>query len=173
MKKIIIILTIITITLIYNEIKKEEIIIPNTAIRLRVIPNSNSAIDQNIKLKVKDYLEKNTYKLLKNETNIEEARTLIKENIPTISENINKIFEENNYNMHYEINYGNNYFPEKQYRGIIYEEGEYESIVISIGRAEGDNWWCVLFPNICLADLENRDDNEYKSWVAETINKIF
>lgn len=173
MKKIVIMLTLITSLLIYNEIKNNEIIIPNTAIRLRVIPNSNSVLDQEIKQQVKTYLEENTYELLRDETNIENARNLIKENIPILKQNIDKIFKTNNYNMKYEINYGNNYFPEKEYRGIKYEEGYYESIVISIGKAEGDNWWCVLFPNLCLVDLENTDDIEYKSWVLETINKIF
>lgn len=173
MKKIIIILTICTIYLIYNETNNREIIIPETAIRLRVIPNSNSAIDQNIKNKVKRYLEKNTYNILSEETNIENARKIIKENIPTMKEDIDQIFKENNYKIKYKINYGYNYFPEKEYRGIKYEEGEYESIVISIGKAEGDNWWCVLFPNLCLADIENEDDIEYKSWIIETINKIF
>ena len=173
MKKIIIILTLITVFLIYSEVKGDTIIIPDTAIRLRVIPNSNSAIDQNIKKKVKDYLEKNTYELLRNETDIEEARGLIQENIPILEENITKIFNDNNYNMDFNIDFGYNHFPEKEYRGIIYEEGYYESIVISIGKAEGDNWWCVLFPNLCLIDLENIDDTEYKSWVMETINKIF
>lgn len=173
MKKIIVILTLITLFLIYNEIKTDTIIIPDTAIRLRVIPNSNSSLDQSMKLKVKDYLEENTYELLRNQTDIEEARILIQENIPLLKKNITKIFQENNYKMDYSIDYGQNYFPEKEYRGITYKEGYYESIVISIGKAEGDNWWCVLFPNLCLIDLENTDDTEYKSWVVETINKIF
>lgn len=173
MKKIIIILAIITTFLIYKEVNSEEIVIPDTAIRLRVIPNSNSSLDQNMKIKVKKYLEDNTYKLLKNETDIDNARNLIKENIPILQENIDKIFEDNNYNFEYEVNYGYNYFPEKEYRGITYKEGYYESIVISIGDAEGDNWWCVLFPNLCLIDLENKNDAEYKSWVIEKLNKIF
>lgn len=173
MKKIIIVLTITTIFLIYNEVKEDKIVIPDTAIRLRVIPNSNSTIDQNMKVKVKDYLEENTYELLRNETDIEKARNLIQENIPILEKNISSIFEENNYNMSYSIDYGYNYFPEKEYRGTKYNEGYYESIVISIGKAEGDNWWCVLFPNLCLIDLENTEDTEYKSWVVETINKIF
>lgn len=173
MKKIIIILTLLTVLLIYKEINADTIVIPDTAIRLRVIPNSNSAEDQNMKVKIKKYLEKNTYELLREETNIEKARTLIKENVPSLEDNINKIFEENNYNMKYSVDYGYNYFPEKEYRGITYKEGYYESIVISIGEAEGDNWWCVLFPNLCLIDLEKTDDIEYKSWVVEKINKIF
>lgn len=174
MKKIIlIILTLVIMSLIYNETKAETIIIPSTAIRLRVIPNSNSYLDQNMKNKVKNYLEENTYQLLKDTDNIEEARNLITENIPIIEDNIDNLFAQNNYDMDYEINYGYNYFPDKEYRGIKYDEGYYESIVISIGKAEGDNWWCVLFPNLCLVDLNEKDDVEYRSWVSEIINKIF
>ena len=160
-------------SLIYNETKAETIIIPSTAIRLRVIPNSNSYLDQNMKNKVKNYLEENTYQLLKDTDNIEEARNLITKNIPIIEDNIDNLFAQNNYDMDYEINYGYNYFPDKEYRGIKYDEGYYESIVISIGKAEGDNWWCVLFPNLCLVDLNEKDDVEYRSWVSEIINKIF
>ena len=173
MKKIIIILSLLTIFLVYNETHEDTVIIPDSAIRLRVIPNSNSALDQNMKIKVKNYLEKNTYELLRDETNIDEARNIIKENIPILEDNIEEIFTKENYNMDYQVSYGYNYFPEKEYRGVTYEEGYYESIVISIGKAEGDNWWCVLFPNLCLIDLENTEDTEYKSWVIETINKIF
>ena len=49
-----------------------------------------------------------------------------------------------------EINYGKNYFPEKNYKGITYEAGEYESLVISLGEAEGNNWWCVMYPALCI-----------------------
>ena len=158
---------------IYSEIKKDTVVIPNSAIRLRVIPNSNSAQDQNIKKQVNTYLEKNTYNILKDEKSIKEARKKINENIPVIEENVDRIFKDNNYDVSYNVNYGYNYFPSKTYRGITYKEGYYESIVISIGAAEGDNWWCVLFPNLCLADLEQKENSEYKSWVIETINKIF
>lgn len=173
MKKTILFLTIIVAFLIYNELKEDTVIIPDTAIRLRVIPNSNSSLDQSMKNKVKEYLENNTYQTLKEEENIEEARKLIKDNIPELEENITKIFNDNNYNMNYTVNYGYNYFPNKEYRGIKYNEGYYESIVISIGEAQGDNWWCVLFPNLCLIDLEQKNNVEYKYWIIETINKIF
>lgn len=173
MKKTILFLTIIVAFLIYNELKEDTVIIPDTAIRLRVIPNSNSSLDQSMKNKVKEYLENNTYQILKEEDNIEEARKLIKDNIPELEENITKIFNDNNYNMNYKVNYGYNYFPNKEYRGIKYNEGYYESIVISIGEAQGDNWWCVLFPNLCLIDLEQKNNVEYKYWIIETINKIF
>ena len=173
MKKIILILTLIVVIFIYKEIKNTETIIPDTAIRLRVIPNSNSILDQNMKSKVKKYLEKSTYNLIKDDDNKEIAKEKIKNSIPDIEESINQIFSENNYDMNFSVNYGLNYFPQKEYRGLKYKEGYYESLVISIGNAEGDNWWCVLFPNLCLADLENTNDIEYKSWIVEKINKIF
>ena len=71
------------------------------------------------------------------------------------------------------IDYGYNYFPDKEYRGIKYEDGYYESIVISIGKAEGDNWWCVLFPNLCLVDLKEKNDIAIRISISEIINKIF
>lgn len=173
MKKIIIILTMLTSILIYNEFKNNEVIIPDTAIRLRVIPNSNSSLDQSMKNKVKKYLEKNTYATLSNVTDIEEARTKINDSLSNLDININKIFKDNKYNMEYTVDFGYNYFPEKKYRGLKYEEGYYESLVITIGDGKGDNWWCVLFPNLCLVDLENKTNVEYKSWIVEQINKIF
>lgn len=173
MKKIIIILTMLTSILIYNEFKNNEVIIPDTAIRLRVIPNSNSSLDQSMKNKVKKYLEKNTYATLSNVTDIEEARTKINDSLSNLDININKIFKDNKYNMEYTVDFGYNYFPEKKYRGLKYEEGYYESLVITIGEGKGDNWWCILFPNLCLVDLENKTYIEYKSWIVEQINKIF
>ena len=72
--------------------------------------------------------------------------------------------------MSFNVNYGNNYFPEKVFKGVKYNEGYYESIVVSIGEAKGDNWWCVLFPNLCIV---NDKDVEYTSLVKEIIDKIF
>ena len=163
----------LTSILIYNEFKNNEVIIPDTAIRLRVIPNSNSSLDQSMKNKVKKYLEKNTYATLSNVTDIEEARTKINDSLSNLDININKIFKDNKYNMEYTVDFGYNYFPEKKYRGLKYEEGYYESLVITIGEGKGDNWWCVLFPNLCLVDLENKTNVEYKSWIVEQINEIF
>ena len=172
-KLILIILTIVTIYVVYNNVKAEEIVIPNTAIRLRVIPNSNNLLDQEMKGKVKEYLEKNLYKNFANVDDIDEARTIINNNIPKIEEDIIIIFNENNYDMNFKVKYGNNYFPQKEYRGITYEEGYYESLVVEIGEAKGDNFWCVLFPSLCLLETEETTEVEYKLGVLELINKIF
>lgn len=169
-RKIFLILLGLIIVLVYTQ-SETELSIPDTSIRLRVIPNSNNANDINIKEQVKDYLETDIYTLLKDTDNIDLARTIINDNIPKIETNIDNIFKDNNYNIPYEVNFGYNYFPEKTYKGETYEEGYYESLVIYIGEAEGDNWWCVLFPNFCLIDTD--EDTQYKSYFQELINKIF
>lgn len=172
-KIILIILAIISIYTISNVVKAEELVIPDTAIRLRVIPNSNSTFDQNMKQKVKTYLEDNVYTMFSNVNSIEEARETINKQLPNIETDIKNIFIKNNYDMNFKINYGLNYFPEKTYKNITYKEGYYESLVVEIGKAKGDNWWCVLFPTICLLDKNVDDDVEYKLKVVELIEKIF
>ena len=163
-KKIFLILLLLIIINVY-QITNETIIIPDSSIRLRVIPNSNNPEDINIKEKVKNYLENNIYSLTKDTKDIDTARNIINSNIPSIKENIGNIFKNNNYFLPYEVNYGNNYFPQKVYKGITYEEGYYESLVIKIGDASGDNWWCVLFPNFCLVDTKEK--HKYKSYFKE------
>ena len=162
-KLIIIILTVLTIFLVYKKVNAEEVIIPDNSIRLRVIPNSNSSYDQAMKSVVKNYLEKDVYNLFKDTKTIEDARQII-------NNNLQDIFDRYNYDMTFNVNYGNNYFPEKVFKGVKYNEGYYESIVVSIGEAKGDNWWCVLFPNLCIV---NDKDVEYTSLVKEIIDKIF
>ena len=79
------------------------------------------------------------------------------------------------YKMPYRINFGLNYFPQKKYKGIKYEEGLYESLLITLGEGKGNNWWCVLFPPICLLEAEETETNEveYKSFIKEIIEKYF
>ena len=168
--KIFLFLLILIIIGIYSK-NESELSIPDSSIRLRVIPNSNDSNDIFIKEKVKKYLETDIYTLLKDTKDITTARTTINNNIDTIDRNINNIFKDYNYNIPYEVNFGYNYFPEKKYQGKTYQEGYYESLVIYIGEAEGDNWWCVLFPNFCLIDTE--EEHEYKSYFKELLKKIF
>lgn len=106
-------------------------------------------------------------------TDIKETRKKITESIPTIENKINNLFEKENYNQLFKIKYGINHFPEKIYKNVKYQEGDYESMVIEIGEAKGDNYWCVLFPPLCMIDAEESDDVEYSFFISEIINKYF
>ena len=176
MKKfILVLLTIVIILLVYNNSKVDaEVIIPDGAIRVRVIANSNSLYDQSMKMKVKKYIEDNLSISLLSVTDIDEARDIINSSINDLYGGIDNIFLDNDYNMDYNINFGNNFFPDKEFKGVIYKEGEYESLVVTIGKGEGDNWWCVLFPPLCLLEGEdNNSDVEYRSWVKDMLDRIF
>ncbi len=167
MKKILIILSMIILTLCLNK-EYDNIVIPDNSIRVRVIANSNSFEDQAIKLKVKDKISKNLFESLNGVKNIEDARSNIKANISELS----SIVEDTLGNNDYSINYGQNYFPTKKLYGITYEEGNYESLVVKLGSGSGENWWCVLFPPLCMIDVEknNISNVEYKSKVLEILN---
>ncbi len=172
------IFTFIAIIIIYsiigNVVAKNDII-PDDAIRVRVIANSNSDYDQNIKLKVKDLVEADMYNLLKDTKSIDEARKLINGNLDNLNSNIYTTLRKENYNLPFTVNFGLNYFPKKEYKGITYDEGYYESLVVTLGEGLGDNWWCVLFPPLCLieVDNENTTDVEYTTMVKTIIDKYF
>ena len=177
MKKIIILfLLVLVLYLVYNTHNQEQIIIPDNSLRLRVIPNSNSTYDLEMKAKVKDYLSKNTYPLLKDTKTIEEAKNIINNNLNIINNDIKTIFKENNYNKDFTINLGTNYFPDKIHKSIIYPEGYYDSLVVYIGESRGDNWWCVLFPPLCLLEADDSEEAgnvEYTFYIKEILDKIF
>lgn len=169
-RKIFLMLLFLMIILVYKQ-GEEVVLIPDASIRLRVIPNSNDPEDVYIKEEVKKYLESNVFDLTKGVSSIDDARMIIQENISQVENSVNDIFANNDYVKDFRVNYGSNYFPEKKYDGVVYKEGYYESLVISIGDAKGDNFWCVLFPNLCLVDEKER--HTYKSFLGELINKIF
>lgn len=165
MKKVVIFLSIIIFILVIN---KEEVIIPNESIRFRVIANSNDDQDQKLKKEIVD----NLFKEIINDdvNNIAEERKFLKKKLPEFTKIVERTINNKNTTEKYTINYGKNYFPEKKYKGVIYPEGEYESLVITIGEGQGENFWCVLFPPLCLIDEE---EVEYPSLIRQIISKYF
>lgn len=173
MKKITIIIAIIITILCLN--KQGTVTIPKEAIRFRVIANSNSKKDQAVKKKVAYNLNKNIKELKFTPKDINASRKTITNSIPTFKETIEESLKEVNSEETYTIEYGMNYFPEKEYKGVVYEEGEYESLVVTLGDGLGENFWCVLFPPLCLLEGEETktDEIEYTSFIKELINKYF
>ncbi len=174
MKKTIIFLIIISLFYMFiADVFAENIKIPEDAIRIRVVPNSNSKYDQAVKGKVKNELETSMYNLLKKAKNSDEARELIETNLTKIKTDVKEVLDKEKYDKGYKVNFGYNYFPQKEYKGITYKEGYYESLLVTLGEGKGDNWWCVLFPPLCLIEAEENTETEYKSLVKEILDKYF
>lgn len=165
MKKIIYIISLISIIYLSLAVKETKIL-ENESIRFRIIANSNDINDQNIKYLIKKELENKFFPILDSAESIEEARTIVNNNKKLIDEIIKK------YTIDYKIEYGNLYFPEKQYNDFVYKEGFYESLIISLGKSNGNNWWCVMYPPLCLIDSEsnNYEDIEYKLYINEIMD---
>ncbi len=171
MKKTILLLGIIISIYIFIGYKFSDIEIPNEALRIRILANSNSNYDQEIKNNVKVEIQNYVYNLLKDTTDIDEARKIINSKLDNISNLTYMALKKQNYNLPYSVNFGYNYFPEKIYKGITYDAGYYESLLITLGSGKGDNWWCVLFPPLCLLEAEESTEIEYTTLVGELLKK--
>lgn len=173
MKKIIIILAIIILISVIS--KENKVIIPNEAIRFRVIANSNEKEDQKIKKEITTNIYNQFASQINQNKNINSTREEINLQLPTIKSIVEKTLYSKSLPIKYDINYGINYFPKKEYKGVIYPEGEYESLVITLGDGLGDNFWCVLFPPLCLLEAEEEETSnvEYTSFIKEVIEKYF
>lgn len=154
---------------------EEEIIIPKEAIRFRVVANSKETIDQQEKKKVAKALGQSITETLKEANSLQEARKTLNKNINNFTNVVEEEIKKDNYQEEFHINYGMNYFPEKTYKGVKYEEGEYESLVVTLGKGEGNNFWCVLFPPLCLLEAEESETEEveYTSFIKEILDKYF
>lgn len=167
MKKLIIILALIIGILSLN---KNYNLNQNNTIRFRIIANSDSLEDQELK---KDIIKNMSSVINESQksSSIEETRTYINKKLPEFNEVVEKTLLEKNDNRDYKVNYGLNYFPKKEYNNEEYPEGMYESLVITLGDGKGDNFWCILFPPLCM--IEENENYEYKSFIKEIFNKFF
>lgn len=151
-----------------------NVLIPKEAIRLRVLANSNSTEDQQLKMKVSEALQSELYTLLKDTKGIYRAREEINASLPDLRTKVANTLKQQNSPLSFQVDYGTHYFPEKIYKGVTYPEGNYESLLVTLGKGEGNNWWCVLFPPLCIMEAEEKEeaeDTEYKFFIQELIEK--
>ena len=167
MNKLIIIAAVIISTFSIN---KSYELTQNNTIRFRVVANSDTLEDQEIKKEIVKNISGVINESQKS-TSIEETRTYINNRLPIFNEIVEKTLLDNNDKREFKVNYGLNYFPKKELNNEEYPEGMYESLVITLGEGQGDNFWCILFPPLCM--IEENDNYEYKSFFKEIFDNIF
>jgi stage II sporulation protein R len=126
--------------------------IADEIIRFHVIANSDSIEDQNLKYLVKDGLVNRLSPYLKKAESISEARAIIIQQIPMIQETAKHILCQNGYSYPVIASLTSCYFPIKIYGDYTFPAGKYEALRVQIGKAQGKNWWCVMFPPLCFVD---------------------
>jgi stage II sporulation protein R len=148
--------TILSLYTPKNEVTaKEAMVIPNEAIRLRILADSDLEKDQNIKRLIRDEVNKEITTWVQELTSIEAAREVIKSRLPEIQAIAEKVVAAEGANQSVKTEFDKVQFPTKLYGQFLYPAGEYEAILITIGEGEGANWWCVLYPPLCFLDFSN------------------
>jgi stage II sporulation protein R len=148
--------TILSLYSPQNEVTAQEAtVIPNEAIRLRILADSDSDKDQAIKRLVRDEVNKNITLWVKDLTSLEDARNVIKSKLPEIQAIAEEVVSSQGSTTYVKTEFDKVQFPTKLYGQFLYPAGEYEAILITLGEGEGANWWCVLYPPLCFLDFSN------------------
>lgn len=131
-------------------------VIPDDAIRLRILANSDGDEDQQVKRDVRDAVNKSIAGWVQDIADINEARDVIQGKLPEIKEIVGDVIEQEDASQTFQVEYNESVtFPTKVYGSYLYPAGEYEAVLITLGEGEGANWWCVLFPPLCFLDFSN------------------
>ena len=134
---------------------EETVIIPDEAIRLRILANSDSEQDQAVKKAIRDEVNAHITEWVKDLTSLDTARDVINSHLPDIQTIAERYVAEHGLDQEVAVSFGPAQFPTKLYGQYLYPAGEYEAIVITLGKGKGANWWCVLFPPLCFLDFSN------------------
>lgn len=135
-------------------------LIPDQAIRLRILANSDGVSDQAVKRRVRDAVVEQMngwVSQLNNPQSLEEARQVISSNLDAVEEQVEETLRQSGKDYGFKVELGKVPFPTKLYGGKVYPAGEYEALRVTLGEGKGKNWWCVLFPPLCFVDAGSGD----------------
>ena len=124
-------------------------------VRLHVVANSDAPFDQMVKLKVRDALLSYMGPKLRRVTSAGGAAIVISENRRDMEEIARRVLLLNGLAYPVQVQFGQFDFPIKAYGDAVYPAGQYKAVRVMLGKAEGSNWWCVLFPPLCFIDTNN------------------
>ena len=156
MKKYILLLIVSVLFLLlsaYSYVNAVSNNLADSVFRLHVIANSDSAEDQDLKYKVRDKLIEYMNTLTTDMNSKEEVIEIAKAHLEDFKEIAQNVVKENGYNYEVNVEIGNFSFPTKTYGDISFPAGFYDALKVEIGKAEGQNWWCVMFPPLCFVDV--------------------
>ncbi|MGN0369014.1 MAG: stage II sporulation protein R [Butyrivibrio sp.] len=126
--------------------------IADNIIRFHVRANSDSTVDQELKLKVKDRVVQYLEEELGTAQSLDEARNILYDDMGNLEQIALDVIQSEGFAYDVNVYFETSYFPMKVYGDMSFPPGEYEALRIDIGEACGRNWWCVLFPPLCFVD---------------------
>lgn len=141
------------VLLLFVWLEREQSELSESVLRLHVLANSDSAVDQELKLKVRDRVLVEANELLKGETNIVEAQEILTKQLSRLAAIGAEVVAQEGFDYPVSAQLVETWFPTKEYRDFALPSGQYDALRIVIGEGEGQNWWCVVFPPLCLGSV--------------------
>ncbi len=175
MKNIVIaasIIFIITCAIVFN-VQNKNTYSNADFLRIHVRANSNSEEDQYIKYEMKDLALKTLTPFFADASTKEEVVEVIENKASLVESEINNALLERGFEYACNIKINNEYFPTRSYNSLVLESGFYDAIVIELGTANGDNWWCVAYPPLCFVAEENDTGSIVYKWKLKEIIEDF
>lgn len=134
--------------------------IRSDVLRLHVIANSDSSADQNLKLRVRDYILKEGKGIFNGSVTVENAVEKIRPQISELEKSTNEFIKAMGFDYNVKITLSNEYFTTRSYESVTLPAGKYLALRVVIGSGEGHNWWCVMFPPMCIPAADKKDEIE-------------
>ncbi len=132
--------------------------ISNETFRLHILANSDTENDQDLKIKVRDRVLEYTEELFNNAKSKFDAEKVIADNIQAINNVAYSEILNNGYSYPVKTEITNMYFTTRYYDNYTLPSGMYDALRITIGEGKGHNWWCVMYPTICVSPVEEQDE---------------
>jgi stage II sporulation protein R len=149
----------------------ETTVIPDEAIRLRILANSDSEKDQEVKRHIRDLVNAEIAVWVEDYKSIDLARDEISRHLPEIKEIVAAELAARGIQQSFSVELNKVAFPTKMYGDYIYPAGNYEAVLITLGEGMGANWWCVLFPPLCFLDIDSgqavKEENDSEAVVTD------
>ena len=144
-------------------------------LRIHIRANSNSDVDQKIKYEIKDSIVEYLTPKVADCLSKSDVVFMINREIKNLENVANKVLNDKNFDYTAKIKINSEMFPTRTYEGWTLESGIYDALIVELGTAEGNNWWCVIYPPLCFTNYTGKNATSivYKSKILEIIKKFF
>ena len=134
--------------------------IRSDVLRLHVIANSDTSVDQNLKLRLRDYILQEGKDIFNGSVNVENAVEKIEPVLPELEKSAKAFVNQAGFDYDVKISLSKEYFTTRTYETVTLPAGKYLALRVVIGSGEGHNWWCVMFPPMCVPAADKKDEIE-------------
>lgn len=141
-------------------------------LRIHIRANSNSQIDQNIKYEIKDQIVIALTPYVASCNSFEEVEEMLCEKLDLVNSVANLVLKQKGLSYTAKSKLASEEFPTRSYNGFVLEEGIYDALIVELGEAKGDNWWCVIYPPLCFTSTTSGTNVVYKSRILEMIKNF-